>query len=238
MSPKQIQARYFNRKIHQFPASELISPLLSQELEMADLRQRVTGPGLTVLDFGSGTGRLSLFFASCGFQVTAFDISQSSLSNLRSIYRQTHKPGWGQVITVSKLNPDFKADAVIGADILHHVSIPAELKKIYQTTKPGGQIIFSEPNALSPFWYLYHFLMRTPWYIESGLVNCTPAKITAFLKDAGFARIEITPHGLFPTRLFNRFPAACRFNAYILPKIPLLKMFSYRLIISARKPKI
>jgi SAM-dependent methyltransferase len=237
MNQKFLQTEYFSRYQNQFPAGLTIKPLYSQILEMDHLlRFLPKKQNSSFLDFGSGSGRLSIFLSSKGHRVYSYDISNSSLKSLNQAYISARKKGWGKISVITKIKNNMRVDFVTGTDVLHHVSIPKELKKIFSLTKSGGTVAFSEPNAFSPFWYIFHFFRHTPWDVEAGLLNCYPARLIKYFNQAGFIKVNISHHGIFPTRLFTRLPYLCRFNAYTLTKVPLLKNFSYRLIISARKP--
>lgn len=41
-------------------------------------------------------------------------------------------------------------DVVIGSSILHHLEIETAMKKIFEILKPGGIIVFAEPNMMNP----------------------------------------------------------------------------------------
>jgi len=231
-----IQKKYFDRSENQFDYSEMQRPLLSQILEMNSLITRL--PNLknkTILDFGSGSGRLSIYFLSKGISIYAYDISHNSLHNLQRYYLSHRRKNWGKLTLLKKIPKSFKVDIVIGADVLHHVNIASELKTIYQVLKPNGSAIFSEPNPLNVFWYIYHVISGTPWHIESGILNCYQPKLIHNFKSAGFSNTVISPHGLFPTRIFNFNEFLCRLNANYLSKLFPINVCSYRHIILSIK---
>jgi 2-polyprenyl-3-methyl-5-hydroxy-6-metoxy-1,4-benzoquinol methylase len=229
------QSDYFDVKSHQFPVSTIKKPLLSQLLEMEHLKQSLALPnGSKIMDFGCGSGRLSMFFLSQGYHVTAVDISPKSLANLQNTYRQLRLPGWGK-LTTSSILPQTAFDGVVGSDILHHVQITNILPKLFKLLKPGGKIAFSEPNALNLFWYFHYFIQGVPWKIESGILQNTSGNLKHALKNSQFTKINIYRHGLFPTKLFNFSSSLCEFNCSKLGNFIFLRSLSYRLIISAQK---
>ena len=46
--------------------------------------------------------------------------------------------------------PDRHFDAAYGSSVLHHLDLDAALKEVFRVLKPGGRIVFAEPNLLNP----------------------------------------------------------------------------------------
>lgn len=225
------QQRYFDDASHRYP--DVVDPPFAQRLEMEHL-ERALGktPGKNIMDFGAGSGRVTCWFLKKGYNVTAVDISQKSLSDLTRLFRRHRKPSWGILKTATKL-PKSEFDAIVGADILHHVSLNTYLPKLYRTLKSDGRIAFSEPNAWHLPWYIHWYIERIPWEIERGALQCTLINLQKQLHRAHFSDVTIAGHGLFPTRLLEPFSSLCRFNALQLGGY--LKPFAFRFIITARK---
>jgi len=231
-----LQKNYFNLFENQFSIDQAITPILSQRLEMNQLFNLLNPlPKSTILDYGSGTGRLSLFFLSNGFNVVAYDISFNSLKNLRTAYSKFKNSNWGKLKTFTTLPLHLKTKYIVGSDVLHHISLKQELPMMYKHLAFNGKLVFSEPNPYNISWYLFYFIRRIPWSIESKIMNCTRNNLFQELKSISFKNIQFTPHGLLPTRLLNSFPKLCSFNALILPKLFPLSLLSYRTIVSAQK---
>lgn len=68
-----------------------------------------------ILDLGCGRGRESLFFASCGFEVTAADIAHEALKNIRHPLVRTEKAD-----ARKKRWPPHSFDAVFANLSLHY----------------------------------------------------------------------------------------------------------------------
>lgn len=192
------QRAYFDEAAHRYPTP--VDPPLAQQLEVEHLERALGSiPGKTVMDFGAGSGRVTFWFLKKGYDVTAVDISPQSLSDLVRHYKQYKQPSWGILLTSSKL-PNIRYDAIVGADILHHVDMKEYLPRLYSILKSGGRIAFSEPNAWFLPWYAYIVLRRLPWSIEKGILQITIPKIKQGLERAKFSDISI--HGfLFHFRL-------------------------------------
>ena len=105
-------------------------------------------PGMKVLDFGCGTGEHSVLFASMGYAVHGFDISEQGVQAGRVL---ADKYGYGDRITLDVMTAenlqfaDGSFDVIAGIDILHHVDIPLALPECFRVLKPGGCAFFREP---------------------------------------------------------------------------------------------
>jgi 2-polyprenyl-3-methyl-5-hydroxy-6-metoxy-1,4-benzoquinol methylase len=230
------QQEYFDNPKNQFPSEQLTKPILSQQLEMGHLLKALHPlSGSTVLDFGAGTGRFSLFFLSKGFDVIAYDISKKSLNVLKKTYFKSKTSAWGNLKTISYIPKNLKIDNIVGGDILHHVSLDAVFPLFFSHLKPNGKVAFSEPNPLNLSWYLVYLAKHIPWEIESGITKCTRRNLFDKLSAYSFVNISFHPHGLLPTRLLNSSKLLSGLNAYYLPALFPLYFISYRNIITAQK---
>ncbi len=69
---------------------------------------------------------------------------------------------------------------------------------------------------------------------EKGIARCNFFSLRKKLKHAGFRNIKIDGFGLFPPQIFFNIKTLLRLNN-ILGNLPILKWFSFRLIIEASK---
>lgn len=230
------QKEYFDIENHQYSADNIISLDVSHQLEIDNIENLLNlKPPKNIIDYGSGNGRIAIPFLKKGFNVHAVDISNKSLRALEQIYKNNKTPLWGHLSTSNKLPKNNKFDGLIGSDILHHVNINNELQNIIKTLRHGAPLVISEPNAWHLLWYLYIFL-KLDWNIEKGILHCTVSQLESSLRLNKFKEIKIIGHGLFPTSILNFFPFIASLNALHLGNLPLLKLFAFRLIISAKKP--
>jgi SAM-dependent methyltransferase len=112
------------------------------------------GKGMTVLDFGAGTGWLSRMLAQLNCRVIGCDVSgkalelaEETLRKLPLIGEEAHAPKFvvfdGRHIPI----PDQSVDCVISFDAFHHVPNQREvLGEFARVLRPGGVVGFSEPG--------------------------------------------------------------------------------------------
>lgn len=184
----------------------------------------------SILDFGAGSGRLTIPMLQAGYSVLAIDISSESLENLKTLAKKLNLKNLRTGNSIPK-NQQF--GMIVGADILHHINIDEYLPILYNALEKHGKLFFSEPGGLNPVWYIYLPLFKN-WEIEKGIVNCSFFTLKNKFKRNGFKEIKITGLGFFPRALFNWSGKMCKFNDW-LGTLPLLKTLAYRYIIEADK---
>jgi len=229
---EQQQKQYFNVSKHQYPRAAILKPPLHTALEIQRVLDRlkdvqVDGP---VVDYGSGTGRLSIALARAGYAVLAVDVSDQSLNALGALARELGLPA---IQTTLALQAHHQFPAVVGSDILHHVDMDEHLPRIYAALRDGGKAIFSEPGALNPAWYIYLSLFHDI-RVEKRVVTCNLLTLRRKFRQHGFREVRITGLGLLPRPLFNWARTACQWHD-AMGNWPALKWFAYRYIIEASR---
>lgn len=104
--------------------------------------------GLTVLDYGCGSGWLSTYLAQRGAMVDGFDISSKlvELGMKRALVNGVPDSVHLRKMSAEQLEyADGAFDRVVGISILHHVSLNDAAKELYRVLKPGGKALFIEP---------------------------------------------------------------------------------------------
>ena len=234
MTDVDIQTKYFDQAKNRYKKKLVINPPLAQLLELSHLESELGLANTSqLLDFGCGSGRVSLYFLSKGYNVIGVDVSKDSLKTIRHIYNLNYKKGWGKLTTFTQIPAKKRVDGIIGADILHHIDIVKTIPLFKRVLRSGGRVAFSEPNAFYPLWYLHYFLSGIPWDIEKGILQCTRHKLLSMFANANFFKVQVTGHGLLPTRFLSWLPSLCRLNALEVGRLPLVNNFAFRFIISA-----
>jgi cyclopropane fatty-acyl-phospholipid synthase-like methyltransferase len=227
------QAAFFNQQRNQYATGAVIQPPLHTRMEVERVLRQLTARNVPrtghVLDFGAGTGRLTIPLLEGGYRVTAVDVSQASLDSLQDVAAQL---GLRDLETTQELPEDAQYDAVVGADILHHVAMPEYLPRLRRLLKKGGVMAFSEPGALNPTWYVY-LPLAFDWSVEKGVTTCTTWNLTRQLRRAGFEDIEISGFGLVPRSLTAWSERLCRLNDDLGDVLPA-RLIAYRYTVSAR----
>jgi ubiquinone/menaquinone biosynthesis C-methylase UbiE len=109
--------------------------------------------GADVLEYGCGTGYLSVPLAGRARSLTGIDISEVAIE-LACDAAAAAGAGNTRFLTMNAEAlelPDASFDLVFGSGILHHLDLPRALAEVARVLRPGGRAIFKEPlghNAL------------------------------------------------------------------------------------------
>jgi len=196
---------------------------------------------VSVLDVGSGRGELAFFLLQKGFEVSVLDISRHSLMVLEKrvgilgFSRNLKKIICGTLEdNITKIRNSF--DYVVCNNFLHHVfNIEQTVGLMEKAVKPGGQVVFIEPNGQYPLWRFYRSNSFFEWKYEKGTLNCTKQNFEEILKRKGFKEIKILPICFFPARIINKFPNLTEFLDNNLRKT-IFSRFSTGIMGRAKKP--
>ncbi|HEX8098389.1 MAG TPA: class I SAM-dependent methyltransferase, partial [Pyrinomonadaceae bacterium] len=110
-------------------------------------------PGMTVLEFGAGTGWASRFLSQLGCRVIAADVSPTALRMAEEHYKLLPVVGDKPAPRFLHFDghrldlPDSSVDRVMCLDAFHHVPNPAGvLSELCRVLKDGGIAGFAEPG--------------------------------------------------------------------------------------------
>jgi len=116
-----------------------------REIDIVKQMMLVSNPK-RVLDFGCGGGWLTKALSDFNCEIIGIDIAKSLVANSRKV-NPNHN---FLVANCMKLPFDGGSfDLIIGMGILHHLNIRDALHECHRVLKPGGQILFMEPNAMN-----------------------------------------------------------------------------------------
>ncbi|MGC4189962.1 MAG: class I SAM-dependent methyltransferase [Thermomicrobiales bacterium] len=226
------QRSHFEQDEHQYPVDAILNPPLHTTLELEGVVQAMHAapPDGEVVDFGAGTGRISVALAKNGYRVLAVDISESSLSDLKQVVTSLSLPS---IETSTELPTDRTFAAVVGGDVLHHVDLDEFLPRFHDLLDDGGILVFTEPGGMNPAWYPYLAIVAD-LRVERRIVFCNVWTLRTKLRRHGFRRIDIRGVGILPRSLFGWSERACRINDR-LGNLPILRWFAYRYLIVASR---
>jgi SAM-dependent methyltransferase len=134
-------------------------------------------PGMTVLEFGAGSGWLSRWLTQLGCRAILLDVSPTALAIARELYarqpvldREGHLPAPeflqfdGRHIDL----PDSSVDRVVSFHAFHHVANPDTiLREFGRVLGPAGIAAFAEPGRHHSRMPLSQFEMRTYGVVEN-----------------------------------------------------------------------
>lgn len=156
-----------------------------------------------ILEVGAGIGRFSQLLHARGLDVTASDISPELIASLEQ--RSPDIPTFVSDVNELPTQHNDRYDAVVGFFMLHHLpDLTAAFKGMAAMLKPGGKIIFCEPNAwFFPFYLQILLTPRMRWSVDKGVMNMRQGILTPSLKNSGFKQIEYAGYGYLPPQLYN-----------------------------------
>lgn len=164
-------------------------------------------PGERVLEAGCGMGRYTLLLAQQGVRVEGLDLSPVLIEQLRLFDGGRYNiPLHCADIIRHPPELDGQFDAVVGFFVLHHLhSLPLSFEGIIRLLKPGGRVVFLEPNPYNLLYYVQILTVPTmTWQGDKGIIRMSPAVIFRAMRSAGLGRLAMTRFGFFPPFLANR----------------------------------
>ncbi len=122
------------------------------EVDRLDLIKTILSAckGQSALDIGCGPGAILQILAKQGWQVTGIDTDPE---NLDKASKHASEVIQGNVIDVLPELPDEQYDLVMALELIEHMPKPLGISFIEQVSrilKPGGELLISTPNTLSP----------------------------------------------------------------------------------------
>ena len=196
-------------------------------------------PGIRALEVGCGTGIFLEAAATTGADIIALDLSADLLAQARARVAAAGK------VRLSRGNAEqmpFRAgsfDAAYGSSILHHLNIDAALAEVHRVLRPGGRIVFAEPNILNPqVAVMFHLGLTKKYFgVSPDEMAFSRFRAAKALRDAGFTEIAVKPfdflHPSTPARVMDAVARVGR----ALEAVPLLREIAGSMMITAMKPR-
>lgn len=193
-------------------------------------------PEMKALELGCGTGYFSKELVATGAFITAIDISPDLLE-IASKEIISEKIYFREDNAYDLSFADASFDTVVGSSVLHHLDLQKAVKEMFRVLKPGGSIVFTEPNMLNPQIALQK---NIPWLKKK--LGDSPDETAFFrwslkklLTKTGFKDIQIVPfdflHPSIPPRMIRLTSAI----GSTVEKLPLLNEIAGSLYIKAKK---
>lgn len=131
--------------------------------------------GKTILEAGSGSGRISYHLAKLGAEVTLLDFSESALHQSQIYFQQHNVNGKFIKASIEEMPfPDETFDVVWNAGVLEHYPFSSQLKQIKEMArvlKPQGLLIVLAPNAACIFYRVAKWVLEVTGKWRFGYEN-------------------------------------------------------------------
>jgi 2-polyprenyl-3-methyl-5-hydroxy-6-metoxy-1,4-benzoquinol methylase len=189
-----------------------------------------------VLEIGCGTGANSHMLASrTGMQVLGTDLCEPFIVEAKAKFSL---PNLGYEILDFNESTRFDGllfDYIVGNGILHHLypELDKALGNMKILLKPGGRIIFMEPNLCNPYVYFIfsYSLLRKAASLEPDEMAFSKSFAIQKLRKAGFKNIKVEYKDFLLPGVPDFMIAPLVFTGKILEKTPF-KVVSQSLGIS------
>jgi 2-polyprenyl-3-methyl-5-hydroxy-6-metoxy-1,4-benzoquinol methylase len=191
--------------------------------------------GARVLEVGCGTGLLTDALAERGIPVVAIDVSPDLIARARTRTARRANVALSVQNAYAAAIRDGAFDAIVGISVLHHLDLAAALAEFRRVLRPGGKLLFSEPNMANP---IILAVKNIAWLKRRA--GDSPdetaffrAPLSRSLRAAGFEPLRVEPFDfLHPSTPAPAVPAVDWLSAR-LERVPLLREIAGSLLIEA-----
>lgn len=201
----RVQLNYFSRseKKTMVPGS---SPYVLKQIEQM-MQFGAFSKDDSLLDVGCGMGRYTLPITDMGYRVSGLDLTPFLLKKFRQYESGSRKvPLYCCDVIDAPKKISERFDGVIGFFTLHHIHhLKRSFEAMARLLKPGGRIVFLEPNAFNPLYYVQ--MMVSPnitWRGDKGTIHMRWSLINRLMQSVGLSDTDIRRFGFFPPFLSNR----------------------------------
>jgi SAM-dependent methyltransferase len=190
-------------------------------------------PGDRILELGAGSGQFSADLdrtLRSENPITAVVFSPELLKAARS--RSVGNVTFLSAAEFLDNPPEERFDFVIGSGMLWHPRLSEVLESVYRLLKPGGQILFFEPNLLPPARWLNELAGRR----GDGVFRAEVSDVLETVCHRGFLNPELMPHDIVSCRLGYRVMKRIQAKAVLVEHMPGLRFACASMCLSAEKP--
>lgn len=204
------------------------------------ISQMQVSPDKSIMEIGCGTGSNAFMLAQkTGMKVLGTDLCVPFVEEARKKFQL---PNLRYDILDFNKAEDFKGetfDYIIGNGILHHLyhHLDSAFTNMLRLLKPGGKIIFLEPNLYNPYVYIIfsYPTMRQKAHLEPDEMAFTKGWVSEKLKKTGYQNIKVEYKDFLLPGIPDFLIAPSVIAGAVLEKIPGVKAVSQSIFISATK---
>jgi SAM-dependent methyltransferase len=197
-----------------------------------------TAPGLRALELGCGSGVFLERALASRATIIGLDLSADLLAETRRrpIVRERAHVLAGDAERLPF--PDGVFDVVYGSSILHHLHLATAFAELRRVLRPGGRLVFAEPNLLNPHVAAIFLLLPRSWNgVSADEMSFTRGHGERALRAAGFGDVASRPFDfLHPTVPEALIPVVSRLGSWI-ERVPLLREIAGSFVGRARRPE-
>ena len=194
-------------------------------------------PGARALELGCGTGIFLERVAAAGARIHGVDLSDDLLAQAqRKVGRLPNVSlARGNAEALPYANGSF--DLVYGSSVLHHLHLDAALGEAHRVLRPGGRVVFAEPNAVNPqLLLLFHVAsLRERFGVSPDEMAFSRLRARAALSRAGFHDVTVEPYDFLHPSTPQRLVGAVGRLSLWLEKVPLVREIAGSLLMCGRR---
>jgi dolichol-phosphate mannosyltransferase len=192
-------------------------------------------PGECILELGSGGGSFSAHLDR--ILRSENPITGAVFSSELLVTATSRKLGNVSFVAANEYlenAPSESFDFLIGSGMLWHPRFSETLHHVFRLLKPGGQILFFEPNLRLPARLLNELARRRADRVFHAGFNET----FEIVSRSGFLDTNLVPHDIVSCRLGYRLMERIQAKAVLVEHMPGLRIACASMCLNARKPGI
>jgi SAM-dependent methyltransferase len=195
---------------------------------------RIT-PGARVLELGCGTGEFTRRVAPSRARLVALDLSTDLLRKARERVPSSVRFMIGDAHLLPFESGAF--DAVYGCSVLHHLDVEVALREVRRVLRPGGHLVFSEPNLLNPQVALMFKVraLRPRFGVSEDEMAFTRRHVMALLHRLRFACISVRQFDFLHPSTPTSFVGPLAWLGERLETVPGLRAIAGSMLIHAER---